>query len=170
VRRKLLAGAIGALLLCSCGIVLVRTAHGDEHGRRQKLASITTEPARVTRLPRSVTRTASPSLPSGAAAIATRYAIAAFSTTTDVANDAWITAIASICTPAWRDHLEAATNGGEVARATDHPQLVRVFDSWGPHGELGATVLLLNGQTGNYEATYLDLKRVGDRYLVAAAQ
>jgi hypothetical protein len=172
VRRKLLAGGIGALLLCTCGIVLVRTAHDDEHahGRRPQVASVTTGPAHVTRLPTAVTRTAWPSLPSDAVPIATRYAIAAFSTTTDVASDAWITAIASICTPAWRVHLEAATNGGEMARTTDRPQVVRVFSSWGPHGELGATVLLLNKQTGNYEATYLDLKRVGHRYLVAAAQ
>jgi len=160
------------VLLCACGFALVRTAYSDEqvHAGGHAHASIVSSPPHVGGPPAEATRATPRSLPPGAIAIASRYALSAFSTNAGVDTDAWISAIASICTLAWRDHLEAATNGEALARTADHPHLLRVFASWAPRGEIGATVLTLNGTTGSYEAIYLDLKSVGDRYLVAAAQ
>ena len=160
---------IGIVLLCACGFALVRTARDDERpgGQRPTLTSVQAVATRRTTAP---ARSAPPSLPSGAIGIATEYALLTFSTTAGVATDAWINAVRPICTLAWRNHLSAARNIGEVASATDRPRVVHVFVSWAPRGEVGATVLLVHRPTGGYEAIYLDLKRIGDRYRVAAAQ
>ncbi len=160
------------MLLCACGFALVRTAHSDEQMQagRRAVASIVSPTPPVGGPPAAAPRAPPRGIPYGAIALASRYALSAFSRSAGVDTDAWISAIAPICTPAWRDHLEAATNGGALAQTTDHPHLVRVFASWAPRGELGATVLLLNGTTGGYEAVYLDLKLFSGRYLVAAAQ
>ena len=165
---------IGIVLLCACGLALVQTARDDvgPHGQRTTPTSVAVvAPSRTTAPTQTATaRPAQPSLPSGAIGIATKYALLTFSTTAGVSTDAWINAVTPICTLAWRDHLSAAMNIGEVASATDRPRVVHVFVSWAPRGEVGATVLLVHGPNGGYEAIYLDLKRIGDRYRVAAAQ
>lgn len=158
------------MLLCACAFVLVATEHQDA---QSPLQPTTRSPVSIPseHEPRNAAATppAPRPLPAAAIEIAARYARLTFSTTAGVSTDTWINAATPLCTAMWLAHLRTATNGGS-ATTTQTPRVLRIFASWAPSHELGATVLLLNPSTNSYEAIYLDLKPFRDRYLVAAAQ
>ena len=159
---------IGTVLLVACASVLVHSLQTDE--RAHGYSPVTSAQATRSSPTDVPTRPSPHPLPRGAIKVATLYASASFSTTTGVMSDAWISSVAEFSTPAWHRHLLAATNEAVMSSTTNRPRVLRVFPSWAPRGEVGATVLLLDQHTQGYESIYLDLDVRGGRYLVAAAQ
>jgi len=82
----------------------------------------------------------------------------------------WITEVAPLCTSAWLRHIESATNGSSVVTVARRPHIVETFPSSAPRGEVGVTVLLTTGPGSAEDTIYVDLVKIGGRYLVAAAQ
>ena len=162
------------MLVVASAFVLVRTAQYDEHTTRPRTPAVASRPSVGLRVHEAqgsnVARRRQPHLLAAAIDTATSYARAAFSTASGTPSDTWVRTVLPLCTAAWRAHLESAANGVVVDTVTDRPRVLRVFPSWAPRRDIGATVLLRDPRTGAYDAIYLELVRQGSGFLVGAAQ
>ena len=157
------------------GVLLTRTAYRLETAPGMAGVSLGAYAAPSTSVaptskPFPTSRTRQPALPSSAKQVADRYGLAAFSATPGAASDAWITEAAPLCTPAWLRHIESAISGSTVVSVARRPHIVETFPSAAPRGDVGVTVVLTTGPGTAEDTVYVDLVKVGGRYLVAAAQ
>jgi hypothetical protein len=157
------------------GVLLTRTAYrletvpGVAGVSLGAYAAPSTSVAPISKpLPTPPTR--QPSLPPSAKQVADRYGLAAFSATPGTASDAWITEVAPLCTSAWLHRIESAISGASDVTVLRRPHVVATFPSSAPRGEVGVTVLLTTGPGSTEDAIYVDLVKVGGKYLVGAAQ
>lgn len=169
--RRLIPVVVCAMLVSLSAFVLVRTASRDRQAGDGRPPIVLRHASSIapSRPYSSVTAGAPERLPTAAVQVATRYARAAFTTFAGEPSDGWVTTVAPLCTPAWLRHLESARNGIVEEAVSDRPVVVRVFPSWAPRHDVGATVFLSDPRGGN-DAIYLVLVRVGGRFLVRAAQ
>lgn len=133
--RRVAAGAVVALALAACGPGRAREAT-PAAVRRGPPTSATTGSVAATSVPATF---ASPVLSAEAADVAARYAVAQSSYRYDLGPQAWVDAVATLCTPAWLERLRAepaspadwdgVVQRGEVASAvvvSVHPGRSRV--------------------------------------------
>jgi hypothetical protein len=174
-RLRLIFLAMCLAVFGTSGVLLTRTAYRLETAPGVAGVSLgayaaPSTSAASTSKPLPTPRTRQPALPVSAKQVADRYGLAAFSAIPGTASDAWISEVALLCTSAWLHHLKSAINGSSVVKVARSPHIVETFPSSAPRGEVGVTVLLTTGPASAEETTYVDLVKVGGRYLVAAAQ
>jgi len=157
------------------GVLLTRTAYRLETAPGMagvSLGAYAAPPATVAPTSKSLrpSEARQPALPPSAKQVAERYGLAAFSATPGAASDAWITEAAPLCTSAWLRHIKSATNGSTVVSVARRPHVLQTFPSSAPRGDVGVTVVLTAGSGTGEDTIYVDLVKIGGRYLVAAAQ
>jgi len=177
VRKAIVLAALGASsLVCVGGILVARADHGGEK------PAIAARTAAATRSRSNRVHGASPSLvrpsrtvplraptaPARARAVATSYAIDAFSAIEGEPTNAWVRLVGSLCAPAWHSHIEDAKSAVRLATTTIRPVVIATFASWAPADAVGVTVLLTSA--GRIESLYLELRLRNGHYLVEAAQ
>jgi hypothetical protein len=174
-RLRLIFLATCLAVFGTSGVLLTRTAYKLETAPGMAGVSLGAYAAPSTSVaptsnPLPTPRTRQPDLPSSAKQAAERYGLAAFSATPGAVSDQWITEVAPLCTSAWLRHIKSAINGSSVVTVARRPHVLQTFPSSAPRGEVGVTVLLTTGPGSAEDAIYVDLVKVGGRYLVAAAQ
>jgi hypothetical protein len=174
-RLRLVFLAMCLAVFGTSGVLLTRTAYRLETApgvAGVSLGAYASPPATVAPTSKSPrpSEARQPALPPSAKQVAERYGLVAFSATPGAVSDQWITEVAPLCTSAWLRHIKSATNGSSVVTVARRPHIVESFPSSAPRGEVGVTVLLTTGPGSAEDTIYVDLVKIGGRYLVAAAQ